>query len=289
MIIKSHTITLLYLAILLGVVNSALAEDELCNVTPAQVSQEVVKIVAEQGLSIVSINTDSLQSNYEQLPANTFELGEGLRFGTPLREYYVTLKSLEKYAEHHLFESILIPTTVWYVPMFITTHNYSYTLEINCWQGIFTVAAKFSSHTLSATMLKLMVAGVDLTQAKLINNPSHSDVGGYLLIMVTNGGETIAYPAHAYIGQYYYLKTVDSLGGYKASDIITEMLLEHLTTMNRRGNATISPDLKIHVPHAIFYYPTPEDIPTSLDLDFTFVPNPENRLLFEGSYKLSVD
>jgi hypothetical protein len=109
----------------------ALAEDELRNVTPAQVTQAVVKIVAEQGLSIVSINTDSLQSNYEQLPANTLELGEGLRLGTPLREYYVTLESLEKYTEQHLFESILIPLASWYVHVFISTRNYAYVIFAN--------------------------------------------------------------------------------------------------------------------------------------------------------------
>jgi hypothetical protein len=264
----------------------ALAEDELCNVTPAQVAQAVVKIVAEQGLSAIQMIEPFLpQDNYEQLPSNTFELAEGWRLGTPLREHSITPKSLENYTEQHLFESVLIPLASWYVHVFISTRNYTYVINVNCKQGNFSVADL--RYPLDKDVFKFMMTELDLTQAKLVNH--FLNEFGYSFLAITNGGETTIYPTRAYSGQYDNLKPVDGLGGYKASDVITEMLLRYLITMNRRGNATISPDLKVHVPRAIFYYPTPQDIPTPLDLDFTFIPNPENRLLFEGGYKLSVD
>jgi len=285
MILKRHLVICLFLAILSSIVNMALAEGELCNVTPAQVTQEVVKMVAEQGESILRTTNSSVQHYYEQLPLNTFELGEGLRLATPLAEYSITSKSLENYAKQHLFESVLTPVSSWYIQIFLTTRNYAYATHVFCWQGHFSLDSL--RYGLSENILKLMGTEMDFTQAKLINYFRNSELG-YSSIAITNNAETILYPV-GNSDRYDNINPVDSLGGYNVSDIITEMLLDYLTTMNRRGNATISPDLKIHVPHAIFYYPTPEDIPTSLDLDFTFVPNPENHLLFEGSYTYSVD
>lgn len=286
MMIVKKLIASLFLVILLCITTLTLAaEGESCNVTSAQVTQEVVKMVAERGESILRTTSSSVQHYYEQLPLNTLELGEGLRLATPLAEYSITSKSLENYAKQHLFESVLTPVSSWYIQIFLTTRNYAYATHVFCWQGHFSLDSL--RYGLNENILKLMGTEMDFTQAKLINYFRNSELG-YSSIAITNNAGTILYPV-GNSDRYDNINPVDSLGGYNVSDIITEMLLAHLTTMNRRGNATISPDLKIHVPHAVFYYPTPQDIPTPLDLDFTFIPNPENRLLFEGSYTYPVD
>lgn len=284
-----HLIASSFLVILLCITTLALAaEGESCNVTSAQAAQAVVKLVAEQGVRIISINTSSLQSNYEQLPPNTIELAEDLRLGTPIREYHLTPSNLENYARQHQFDSTLVfndSGSSWYIPVFIVSKNFMYAVRVGCWQGIFTIEYRYTR--IHEEIGKVVVAGVNLTQAKLVDTRFET-IGGAYFIETTEGEESISYPASS-PGEYSNLKPVNNLGGYKTSDIITKMLLEHLTTMNRRGNVTVLPDLKIHVPYAIFYYPTPQDIPEPLRLTFTFIPNPENRLLFEGSYTYPVD
>jgi hypothetical protein len=290
MMLIKHLIASLFLVILLCITTLALAaEGESCNVTSAQVAQAVVKLVAEQGVRIISINTSSLQSNYEQLPPNTIELAEDLRLGTPIREYHLTPSNLENYARQHQFDSTLVfndSGSSWYIPVFIVSKNFMYAVRVGCWQGIFTIEYRYTE--IHEEIGKVVAAGMNLTQAKLVDTKYESIRGAYF-IETTEGEESISYPVSPYQGEYANLKPVNNLGGYKTSDIITKMLLDHLTIMNRRGNVTVLPDLKIHVPYAIFYYPTPQDIPETLSLTFTFIPNPENRLLFKGSYKSPVD
>lgn len=288
MIIKYFMIPL-FLVILLCTPALALAEGESCNVTSAQAAQAVVKMVAEQGARIISINTNSLQSNYEQLPPNTIELAEDLRLGTPIREYHLSPSNLENYARQHQFDSILVSSDLgssWYIPVFVVSNNFIYAVRVGCWQGIFTI--KYIYTEIHEEIAKVVVAGVNLTQAKLVD-AKYETIGGAYFIEVTEGEESISYPVSPYQGEYSNLKPVNNLGGYKTSDVITKMLLAHLTLMNRRGNITVYPDLKIHVPYAEFYYLALQNFPESLNVTFTFIPNPENRLLFEGSYTYPVD
>ncbi|MEZ5672120.1 MAG: hypothetical protein R3E08_06925 [Thiotrichaceae bacterium] len=288
MMLIRHLIASLFLVILLCTPALALAESESCNVTSAQAAQAVVKMVAEQGARIISINTNSLQSNYEQLPPNTIELAEDLRLGTPIREYHLSPSNLENYARQHQFDSILVSSDLgssWYIPVFVVSKNFIYAVRVYCWQGIFTINYIYA--IIHEEIAKVVVAGVNLTQAKLVNTRFES-IGGTYFIEVTEGEESISYPASS-PGEYSNMKPVNNLGGYKTSDVITKMLLAHLTLMNRRGNITVYPDLKIHVPYAEFYYLALQNFPESLNVTFTFIPNPENRLLFEGSYTYPVD
>lgn len=268
------------------------AEDESCNNLNAEWIHQM--LVAQ---SYINYSVDSTAANtYQQLPNNALPIHEGLLHGTPLQEHIITALSLNSYRDGYDFESILIPKTTWYIPLFLTNTQRTTFIRVYCWQGKlrFTQAG----NRIDEKLVRLLTSGRDLTQAKLVYTTHEIGLNTHSFVAVTNNGETVIYPILTRPGQYDNLKTVDNFGGYKSADVVLNLLLDHLIMTNQRVVTSFmspdTPDFKIHIPRAD-YFPTQTDVemqisaPIGLELDLTFIPNPENRLLFEGSYTYSIN
>jgi hypothetical protein len=249
--------------------------------------------------SNINYSVDSTTANtYEQLPNNALPihpLHEGVLHGTPLQEHIITALSLNSYRDSYDFESILIPKTTWYIPLFLTNIQRTTFMRVYCWQGKlrFTQAV----NGIDEKLVRLLTSGRDLTQAKLVYTTHEIGLNTHSFVAVTNNGETVIYPILTRPSQYDNLKMVDNFGGYKSADIVLNLLLDYLIMTNQRVVTSFmspdTPDFKIHIPRAD-YFPTQTDVemqisaPIGLELDLAFIPNPENRLLFEGSYTYSI-
>jgi hypothetical protein len=268
------------------------AADETCN------AERIHQMLVAQ--SDINYTVDLTAANtYEQLPNNALPVHpfhEGVLHGTPLQEHIITALSLNSYQDGYGFESILIPKTTWYIPLFLTNLHRTTSTRAYCWQG--KLRFMQASNQIDEKLVRLLTSGIDLTQAKLVYTTHEIGLKTHSFVAVTNNGETVIYPVLTRPGQYDNLKTVDSFGGYKSADVVLNLLLDYLIMTNQRVVTSFmspdTPDFKIHIPRAD-YFPTQTDIemqisaPVGLELDLSFIPNPENRLLFEGSYKFSVD
>lgn len=87
---------------------------------------------------------------------------------------------------------------------------------------------------------------------------------------------TTIYPIIEFPNQYTSLKPINSLGGYSVSDVLLLIAMEFMKTANV---AILSSDLNLIIPSTVYISPTASE--TNFWVNLQYVPNQENRLLFE--------
>ncbi|MEZ5672119.1 MAG: hypothetical protein R3E08_06920, partial [Thiotrichaceae bacterium] len=249
------------------------AADETCN------AERIHQMLVAQSYIYYTVDLTAANT-YEQLPNNALPVHEGVLHGTPLQEHIITALSLNSYQDSYDFESILIPKTTWYIPLFLTNLHRTTSTRVYCWQG--KLRFMEASNRIDEKLMRLLTSGIDLTQAKLVYTTHEIGLSTHSFVAVPNNGETVIYPILTRPGQYDNLKTVDSFGGYQSADVVLNLLLDYLIMTNRRVVISFmspdTPNFNIHIPRAD-YFPTQTDVemqisaPIGLELDLTFIPN----------------
>jgi len=193
--------------------------------------------------------------------------------GLPFQVYTITPESLQNYAIQGTFESALTRRGIWYVPV-STTSTYTL-LEIHCQNDNLNVVGTVGSQI--AEQMNTLNGKVDLALTK--NWIVSLETTKHLFLALESNTETIIYPLIAFPNQYIALKPIDSLGAYRASEVLLLIAVELLKTAHV---VNITSELNVHIPHAIYKDPT-SGLPDILWIDLKYVPNPQSQLLFEVS------
>lgn len=204
--------------------------------------------------------------------------GESVKFekGLPLQIYTITPESLRNYATQGYFKSTLIPEGIWYVPI-SSAYTYDF-LEIHCSNGelgISGIAGSLISKQFNEIYGKLKEQ-IDFGETK--NLIVKIDATKRLFLALEKSNAVTIYPLIAFPDQYISLKAVNNLGGYSASDVLLLVAIEFLTTANM---VTVTSELKIVIPKAAYMPPTASGATDMLWINMEYLPNVENRLLFE--------
>jgi hypothetical protein len=163
-------------------------------------------------------------------------------------------------------------SSMWYVPVSTTASL----LEIHCQEGNLNIEG-FISNSQFAKQINKLSEQVDLALTK--NWIVRIEPTYHLFLALENNTETLIYPLDTTLNRYNTLKPIDNLGGYNASEVLLVMATEFLKITNV---VNISPELNIHIPKAFY-----EDdsvtggFPPTLWVNMKYLPNSENRLLFE--------
>jgi len=239
-----------------------------CNeVTAEQVSQVVTTQIDSWKSSILfGLEFSSLPEKHEVFPA-----------GKPLQVNTITPASLQNYTPGD-FESILVHTGNWYAPV-LTTANNPYLLEVSCQNdSLNIVGAGFNG---IAQPLNTLSQKVNLESTK--NWIVRIDETSRLFLAVTVNTDTTIYPLITFPSQYDKLKPIDSFGGYRDSEVLLLISTEFLKTANA---VNITPALNVHIPAARYEGSMAVGGSEIFWVDFKYLPNPDNRLLFEATYGL---
>ncbi|NJO17255.1 MAG: hypothetical protein HC877_16380 [Thioploca sp.] len=243
--------------------NQILLADELCDhMTAEEISQFAVAHLDDWKGSIL------MQSSFS--PEST-EYSKFVQ-ERPFPVYTITSESIQNYATQGTFESTLTLRGMWYVPV-LTTDSL---LEIHCQAGSLDITGLMSNSQMAEQINKLSEQ-VDLALTK--NWMVRIEPTYRFFLALESNTETLIYPLADSFNQYITLKPIDSLGGYKASEVLLLIATEFLKTANA---VSISPELNIHIPKAFYEEePVAGGFPPTLWVNMKYLPNSENRLLFE--------
>lgn len=260
MIRKQLSTLILIIFAFLG--NQALLANNSCSDIS---SEEVSQLVAN------NLNSwkDIIAVQESPLGLDTFEMV--LR--KPFQLYTITPESFQNYATQSDFESVLIPMGTWYVP--VSTTSTGNLLQIDCQNGQLDIAGTAGS--LFAKQLNTLHKEMNLD---LVKNWVVTIYPVNRLFLATKGNtEMIIYPLITFPGQYTKLNPIDSLGGYRASEVLLLIATEFLKTVN---TVSITSELNIHIPKAVYKEDSSSGV-SMLWINLKYLPNFENRLLFEAT------
>lgn len=198
--------------------------------------------------------------------------------GFPLQIYTITAESLQNYATQGSFQSVLVAQNTWSVPLISNVGTY-YFLDVYCSNGELDIVGSEQGRVAEQlhqiwSQLKEQANFIE-TQTLIVKMNAIKRV----FLAVEKDAATTIYPLNAFPTQYASLKSVDDLGGYSASEVLLLIATEFLTTANV---ATVTPELKITIPKAVYMPATAIGTTSTLSISLEHVPNTEGKLLFEA-------
>lgn len=250
-------------SIMICLTHPILLADELCE-----------KVTAEEISQFMKTHSDEWHAF---LPISLFypPVEEDSKFvqDRPFQIYTITLESFQHYATQGTFESTLTPIGMWYVPV-PTTNTL---IVIDCQAGSLNIGGSKSSSEL-AKQINQLGEQVDFALTKNWMVEINPTLRSFLVL--EKNMETLIYPLvnRLFPDQYSALKTIDSLGGYKALEVLLVIATELLQTANA---VNITPELDVHIPRAFQQGLPWGGFPPAIWVNMKYSPNPENRLLFE--------
>ncbi|MDD2815898.1 MAG: hypothetical protein PHP00_09190 [Thiotrichaceae bacterium] len=231
-------------------------------------------MTAAEVSQFVQTHGDEWQKIITGLSSLSSDKSVGFVQSSPLQVYTITSESLQNYASQGSFKSTLVQTGVWYAPISIASaYNL---LEIHCANNELKIVGTVGSRIVEQ-LGKLNALGNFAEKNSLI---VQIEATKRLFLAVDDNATTTIYPIIEFPNQYASLKPINSLGGYSVSEVLLLIATEFLTTTNV---ATLSSSLNLIIPKAAYTPPTATGTTETFWVNLQYVPNSENRLLFEAS------